>query len=94
MLNPVFRPFLVKYLRSRKVIYMLYPVYGLARSYAVCVIGIGIRAVRHEPSALPCKGVAVPCPGVAYVVIIIGYTLTIELYEKIAPAVGISFLQP
>ena len=57
-------------------------------------VGIGIRAVRHEPSALPCKGAAVPCPGVAYVVIIIGYTLTIELYEKIAPAVGISFLQP
>ena len=64
-----FGPFLVKYLRSRKVIYMLYSVYSLARSYTVCVIGISIRTVRHEPSALPCKGAAVPCPGVAHVVI-------------------------
>ena len=64
-------------------------VYGLARSYTVCVIGISIRAVRHEPSALPCEGVAVPCLGVAHVVIIIGYALTVERYEKIAPVTGI-----
>ena len=62
-------------------------VYSLARSYTVGIIGISVRAVRHEPSALPCKGVAVPCPGVAYAVIC--YTLTVERYEKIAPVTGI-----
>ena len=80
-------PFLVKYTGTRKVIYMLYSVYGLACSYTFGIIGIGIRAVRHEPSALPCEGAAVPCPGVAYAVIC--YALTVERYEKIAPAAGI-----
>ena len=87
MADVSFGPFLVKYTGTRNVIYMLYSVYGLARSYTVGIIGISIRAVRHEPSALPCKGVAVPCPGIAYAVIC--YALTVERYEKIAPAAGI-----
>ena len=48
------------------------------------IIGIGIRAVRHEPSALPCEGASVPCPGIAYAVIC--YALTVERYKQIAPA--------
>ena len=62
MADVSFGPFLVKYLRSRKVIYMLYPVYGLARSYTVGIVGIRIlsRAVvadyMREPAPLrPCK---------------------------------------
>ena len=86
MADVSFDPFLVKYLRSGEMIYMLYSVYSLARSYTVCVIGIGIRAVRHEPSALPCKGAAVPCPGVTHVVIC--YALTVERSKQIAPAAG------
>ena len=62
-------------------------VYGLARSYAVGIVGISIRAVRPEPSALPCEGAAVPCLGVAYAVIC--YVLTVERYKQIAPVTGI-----
>ena len=81
------RPLFTEYLRPGEMIYMLYSVYGLACSYTFGIIGIGIRAVRHEPSALPCKGAAVPCPGIAYAVIC--YALTVERYKQIAPVTGI-----
>lgn len=55
-------PLLVKYAGTRKMIYMLYPVYGLARANPVGIVGIRIlsRAVvadyMREPAPLrPCK---------------------------------------